>query len=69
MYRTKDSSKWDQRLSKSPFRMNLLAEEEKIHEEHFIREKEEAYLKRAIERKKEKAKADIIVKVIIKNRI
>lgn len=45
--------------------MNLLAEEEKIHEEHFIREKEEAFLKKEIQRRKEKAKADIIVQVLI----
>lgn len=62
-YQAGDSTCWDQRMLTSPFRVNLLAEEERIHEEYFVRLKEEELRKRLIERRKEKAKADIIIKV------
>jgi hypothetical protein len=60
-------TKWDARHIKSPFRINLLAEEERIHEEYFIKQKEDDIRKRQIEQMKEKAKADIVIKVTSPN--
>lgn len=56
--------RWVTKTKNSPFAVNLVAEDERISEENTIRTKEEQQRQRMIEMRKEKAKNEIILKVI-----
>lgn len=57
------TTRWVDKTKNSPFAVNLVAEDERISEENQIRMKEEAERKVTIDRRKEKAKNEIILKV------
>lgn len=63
-YKDEDSARWDRRHARSPFRINLLAEEERIHEEYFIKQKEKDMQQNQIVKKKDAAKSGIIIKAL-----
>ena len=56
--------RWEKITSKSPFAVDLVAEDERIQEENRIRFLEEEEKLRRITAQKEKAKNDIILKVL-----
>jgi len=64
IYAKEKSGEWQQRLANSPFLVDLVADNERIEEEMFIRESEEKRRRRIAERKKKKIKNEIIVKAL-----
>lgn len=58
-------NRWVDKTKNSPFAVNLVAEDERITEENQIRLKEEHERRRMIDNRKEKAKNEIILKVMI----
>jgi hypothetical protein len=57
-------SKWEQKLSSSPFTVNLVADSERLEEEHNVRLDEEARRRKMIEMKSNAAKQDIILRAL-----
>ena len=55
--------RWANKTKNSPFAVNLVAEDERIQEENNIRTKEEQERRKMIDKRKEKAKNEIILKV------
>lgn len=62
--REERSRVWQKRTKNSPFAVNLVAETERIYEENQIRMKEEQERRDRIDSRREKAKNDLILKVI-----
>eukprot|EP00500_Bicosoecida_sp_ms1_P009722 CAMPEP_0203821884 /NCGR_PEP_ID=MMETSP0115-20131106/44636_1 /ASSEMBLY_ACC=CAM_ASM_000227 /TAXON_ID=33651 /ORGANISM="Bicosoecid sp, Strain ms1" /LENGTH=222 /DNA_ID=CAMNT_0050730913 /DNA_START=186 /DNA_END=851 /DNA_ORIENTATION=+ len=56
--------KWVKKTDKSPFLIDLVADQERIHEENKVRLREQARRQRAIEARKRKVKNDIILKAL-----
>eukprot|EP00753_Platysulcus_tardus_P000845 PLAT10746.3.p1 GENE.PLAT10746.3~~PLAT10746.3.p1 ORF type:complete len:613 (+),score=334.17 PLAT10746.3:159-1997(+) len=56
--------RWRKKLRKSPFRVDLLAEQERIDEENRVRLQAESRRARAVERRKERIKNEIILKAL-----
>lgn len=59
--REKMNRQWEVKTARSPFRVDLLAENERVDEENKVRLEEEARRARQSERRKEAAKSDIIL--------
>ncbi|KDO26948.1 hypothetical protein SPRG_07661 [Saprolegnia parasitica CBS 223.65] len=56
--------KWQSKLAKSPFKVNLVADNERLDEENRVRLAEEARRVRALEKKTKQVKNDIILKAL-----
>ncbi|EQC26591.1 hypothetical protein SDRG_15531 [Saprolegnia diclina VS20] len=56
--------KWQSKLAKSPFKVNLVADNERLDEENRVRLAEEARRIRALEKKTKQVKNDIILKAL-----
>lgn len=56
--------RWEVKTSKSPFAVNLLAEDERIYEETQLRLKEEKERRERLKKEKEAIKNDIIIKAM-----
>lgn len=56
---------WKKKTSKSPFAVDLVAEDERIQEENRIRMAEEEARRKIAKSRMEKAKSEIILKVSI----
>lgn len=56
--------KWQQRTAKSPFQVNLVADSERLDEEHRLRMLENARRSRELERRTREAKNDVILKAL-----
>lgn len=56
--------KWNQKLSKSPFHVNLVADNERLDEEHRLRMMERARRQRELERRAKEAKSEVILKAL-----
>ncbi|OQR87764.1 hypothetical protein ACHHYP_08061 [Achlya hypogyna] len=56
--------KWQSKLAKSPFKVNLVADNERLDEENRVRLAEEARRLRALEKKTKQVKNDIILKAL-----
>ncbi|CAM9164887.1 unnamed protein product [Discosporangium mesarthrocarpum] len=55
---------WEQKTQRSPFLVDLLAENERIDEENKVRLREEARKARIMEKRKEEAKSNIILQAL-----
>lgn len=64
IYQKERNVQWAQRLAASPLAVDLVADNERIEEENFIREREERRKHLLAERKKRKLKNQIIVKAL-----
>lgn len=62
--RLKKERKWQKKTDKSPFLIDLVADEERIAEENRLRLREQARRQRAIEKRKQQVKNDIILKAL-----
>ncbi|CAM9424371.1 unnamed protein product, partial [Choristocarpus tenellus] len=62
--KNKKLNDWEQKTQRSPFLIDLLAENERIDEENKVRLREEARKARIIERRKEEAKNNIIMQAL-----
>lgn len=62
--REKMTKKWLAKTIHSPFAVDLVAEDERTHEENTIRLREEMARQREIQNRREKAKSDIILKAL-----
>eukprot|EP00615_Pteridomonas_danica_P008757 CAMPEP_0114350468 /NCGR_PEP_ID=MMETSP0101-20121206/16380_1 /TAXON_ID=38822 ORGANISM="Pteridomonas danica, Strain PT" /NCGR_SAMPLE_ID=MMETSP0101 /ASSEMBLY_ACC=CAM_ASM_000211 /LENGTH=189 /DNA_ID=CAMNT_0001489707 /DNA_START=203 /DNA_END=772 /DNA_ORIENTATION=- len=60
----KKQSKWEQKLSSSPFTVNLVADSERLEEEHNVRLDEEYRRRKMVEHRSEGAKQDIILRAL-----
>ncbi|KAF4323144.1 hypothetical protein BBO99_00002682 [Phytophthora kernoviae] len=56
--------KWNQKLAKSPFHVNLVAENERLDEEHRLRMMERARRSRELDRRAKEAKSEVILKAL-----
>ncbi|KAJ0396000.1 hypothetical protein P43SY_000773 [Pythium insidiosum] len=63
-YRKQQIEKWQSKTSKSPFRVNLVAENERLDEENRLRMMEEARHARLLAKRAEKAKQEVILKAL-----
>lgn len=61
-WKEQQKNKWTKLTARSPFAVDLVAEDERIHEENRIRMAEEEERRRAALAKREKAKNDIVLK-------
>ena len=61
--KTKRAQKWKKITTKSPFGVDLVAEDERIQEENRIRLAEDESRRKMAESRREKAKSEIILKV------
>ncbi len=62
--REERNQKWLKKTKTSPFAIDLVAEDERIYEEHLIRTRDEMAKRQQIEDAKKKAKNDIILKAL-----
>ena len=62
--RTDREKTWRKKTSKSPFAVDLVAEDERIQEENRIRAAEEESRRRLAEERRERAKNDIVLKAL-----
>ena len=58
------TERWRQKMDRSPFLVDLLAENERIDEENRVRLREEARRERILEKRKNKVKNEIILKAL-----
>ncbi|DAZ98534.1 TPA: hypothetical protein N0F65_007033 [Lagenidium giganteum] len=56
--------KWQHKTTKSPFKVNLVADNERLDEEHRVRVMEEARRARELEKRTKQAKNDVILKAL-----
>lgn len=56
--------KWTQKTSRSPFHVNLVADNERLDEEHRLRVMERARRARELERRAKEAKSEVILKAL-----
>ncbi|KUF78092.1 hypothetical protein AM587_10002881 [Phytophthora nicotianae] len=56
--------KWTQRMARSPFHVNLVADNERLDEEHRLRMMERARRERELERRAKEAKSEVILKAL-----
>ncbi|POM62049.1 hypothetical protein PHPALM_28839 [Phytophthora palmivora] len=56
--------KWTQKTAKSPFHVNLVADNERLDEEHRLRMMERARRARELERRAKEAKSEVILKAL-----
>lgn len=56
--------KWQQKTSKSPFQVNLVADSERLDEEHRLRVAENARRSRELEKRTRQAKTEVILKAL-----
>jgi hypothetical protein len=64
IYHRERVSEWSQRLSANPLAVDLVADNERIEEEAYVRQREERRAKLMAEKKKRKIKNEIIVKAL-----
>lgn len=64
IYHKERCMQWTQRLNANPLGVDLVADNERIEEEAYIREKEERHRKSVAERRKQRIKRAIIVKAL-----
>lgn len=64
IYHKERCMQWQQRLGVSPLAVDLVADNERIEEEAYIREKEEKHRQAVAERRKQRIKRAIIVKAL-----
>lgn len=64
IYHRERTSLWSQRLAASPLAVDLVADNERIEEEAFVREREERHRRLLAEKKKRRIKNEIIVKAL-----
>ena len=64
MKRESRAEKWRQKLGKSPFRIDLVAESERLEEGNRVRLREEARRERALEKRKQKVKNEIVLRAL-----
>ena len=62
--RKKQETKWKRKLDRSPFCVDLVAENERLDEEIRVRERQEARRQRALEAKREKLKTEVIARAL-----
>ena len=62
-WKEQQKNKWTKLTARSPFAVDLVAEDERIHEENRIRLAEEEERRRAAMERREKAKNTIVLKV------
>jgi hypothetical protein len=62
--RDRKTREWEVKTAKSPFRVDLLAENERVDEENKVRLREEARRAKAAERRRIQAKNDIILEAL-----
>jgi hypothetical protein len=60
----KKQMKWEQKLSSSPFTVNLVADSERLEEEHNVRVEEEARRRKMVDVRSAAAKQDIILRAL-----
>ncbi|TMW69025.1 hypothetical protein Poli38472_001181 [Pythium oligandrum] len=63
-YRQRHIQKWQQKTAKSPFHVNLVAENERLDEENRLRMTEDARRARELAKRADKAKQEVILKAI-----
>lgn len=63
-FKSTKERKWVKKTDKSPFLIDLVADQERIHEENKVRLREQARRQKAIEARKRKVKNDIILKAL-----
>ncbi|KAK1943364.1 hypothetical protein P3T76_004760 [Phytophthora citrophthora] len=56
--------KWTQKTARSPFHVNLVADNERLDEEHRLRMMERARRERELERRAKEAKSEVILKAL-----
>lgn len=64
IYHKERCMQWQQRLSTNPLAVDLVADNERIEEEAYVREKEERHRRAVAERRKQRIKRAIIVKAL-----
>ncbi|KAL3663348.1 hypothetical protein V7S43_011754 [Phytophthora oleae] len=62
--RQKHLEKWTQKTARSPFHVNLVADNERLDEEHRLRMMERARRERELERRAKEAKSEVILKAL-----
>merc|ERR1712187_270751 len=62
--KVKTQNKWKQRMKRSPFTVNLVAEQERIEEETVARLRGEARRDAAFRKRREKVKNEIILRAL-----
>jgi len=62
--RKKQGKKWKQKMKGSPYKMNLVAQSQRIEEESRFRKKREQRTERSIRKRKERVKNEIILKAL-----
>ena len=61
---TRQRKRWQKRMDKSPYTINLVAESQRIEEETRTRQKREIQRRKRLERRKERVKNSIIFKAL-----
>ena len=64
MKKETQEEKWRQKLERSPFRIDLVAESERMEEGNHVRMQEEARREKALQRRKQKVKNEIILRAL-----
>ena len=64
MEQKRQESKWQSKMSSSPFTVNLVADSERLEEEHTVRTEEEIRRRALVESKTRAAKQDIILRAL-----